>query len=64
MAGRVKEPLANTQFRVELDIGRELIAHIGGQMRRNFIRNIPGDRVKVESSSSDLSRGRIIFRAR
>ena len=62
--GRVKEALAKTQFRVELDIGDEVIAHIAGKMRKNFIRIIPGDRVKVEISPYDLSRGRIIFRAR
>lgn len=62
--GRVKEALANTQFRVELDIGGEVIAHIAGKMRKNFIRIIPGDRVKVEISPYDLSRGRIIYRAR
>ena len=48
--GRVKEALANTQFRVELDIGGEVIAHVAGKMRKNFIRIIPGDRVKVEIS--------------
>ena len=52
--GRVKEALANTQFRVELDIGGEVIAHVSGKMRKNFIRIIPGDRVKVEISPYDL----------
>ena len=60
--GRVKEALANTQFRVELDIGGEVIAHVAGKMRKNFIRIIPGDRVKVEISPYDLSRGRITYR--
>jgi len=60
--GRVKEALANTQFRVELDIGGVVIAHIGGKMRKNYIRIIPGDRVKVELSPYDLTRGRITFR--
>jgi translation initiation factor IF-1 len=60
--GRVKEALANTQFRIELDIGGTVIAHIGGKMRKNYIRIIPGDRVKVELSPYDLSRGRITFR--
>src|SRR6185369_14185140 len=62
--GRVKEALANTQFRVELDIGGEVIAHVSGKMRKNFIRIIPGDRVKVEISPYDLTRGRITYRAR
>jgi translation initiation factor IF-1 len=62
--GRVKEALANTQFRVELDIGGEVIAHVAGRMRKNFIRIIPGDRVKVEISPYDLTRGRIVYRAR
>ena len=62
--GRVKEALANTQFRVELDIGGEVIAHVAGKMRKNFIRIIPGDRVKVEISPYDLTRGRITYRAR
>ena len=54
----------NTQFRVELDIGGEIIAHVAGRMRKNFIRIIPGDRVKVEISPYDLTRGRIVFRQR
>src|SRR5580704_749898 len=62
--GRVKEALANTQFRIELDIGGEVIAHVAGRMRKNFIRIIPGDRVKVEISPYDLSRGRIVYRGR
>lgn len=62
--GRVKESLANTRFRVELDIGGQVIAHIGGKMRKNYIRIIPGDRVKVEVSPYDLTRGRITFRVR
>ena len=62
--GRVKEALANTQFRVELDLGGEVIAHVAGRMRKNFIRIIPGDRVKVEISPYDLTRGRIVYRAR
>lgn len=62
--GRVKEALANTQFRVELDNGHEVIAHIAGRMRRNFIRIIPGDRVKVEISPYDLTRGRITYRGK
>ena len=62
--GRVKTALPNTTFRVELDIGGEVIAHIGGKMRKHFIRIIPGDRVKVDISPYDLTRGRITFRIR
>ena len=62
--GRVKEALANTQFRVGLDLGGEVIAHGAGKMRKHFIRIIPGDRVKVEISPYDLTHGRITFRAR
>src|SRR5450432_1556633 len=62
--GRVKEALANTQFRIELDNGHEVIAHVAGRMRKNFIRIIPGDRVKVEISPYDLSRGPIVYRGR
>src|SRR5262245_59258272 len=62
--GRVKEALANTQFRVALDVGGECIAHIGGKMRKHWIKIVPGDRVKVELSPYDLNRGRITFRAR
>jgi translation initiation factor IF-1 len=62
--GKVKEALANTQFRVELTNGHEVIAHVAGKMRKNFIRIIPGDLVKVEISPYDLRRGRIIYRSR
>ena len=62
--GRVKEALANTQFRVELDVGGECIAHIGGKMRKHWIKIVPGDRVTVELSPYDLTRGRITFRDR
>jgi translation initiation factor IF-1 len=62
--GRVKQALANTRFRVELDIGGEVVAHIGGKMRKHYIRIIPGDRVKVEVSPYDLTKGRITFRIR
>jgi translation initiation factor IF-1 len=62
--GRVKEALANTQFRVELDMGGLVTAHIAGKMRKHYIRIIPGDRVTVELSPYDLTRGRITFRDR
>ncbi|MFO0947455.1 MAG: translation initiation factor IF-1 [Planctomycetota bacterium] len=62
--GTVMQALANTSFRVKLDNGHEILAHVGGKMRKNFIRIVPGDRVKVEVSPYDLSRGRITFRAR
>jgi len=62
--GRVKQALPNTTFRVELDIGGEVIAHIGGKMRKHFIKIIPGDRVKVDISPYDLTKGRITFRVR
>ena len=60
--GRVKEALANTQFRVELDMGGLVTAHIAGKMRKHFIRIIPGDRVTVELSPYDLTRCRITYR--
>ncbi|HZY66667.1 MAG: translation initiation factor IF-1 [Actinomycetota bacterium] len=62
--GTVNEALPNTQFRVELDNGHEVLAHISGKMRMNYIRILPGDRVKVELSPYDLSRGRITYRFR
>lgn len=62
--GRVKEALANTQFRVELANGHTVIAHVAGRMRKNFIKIIPGDTVTVEISPYDLSKGRIIYRGR
>jgi len=62
--GTVVEALANTQFRVELENGHIVLSHVAGKMRKNFIRIVPGDRVKVEVSSYDLSRGRIIYRER
>jgi len=60
--GRVTQALANTQFRVKLDNGHEVIAHIAGKMRKNFIRILPGDKVQVELSPYDLTRGRITYR--
>ena len=64
MEGRVLEALANTQFRVELDNGNQVLAHVSGRMRKNFIRIVPGDRVKVEISPYDLERGRIVYRSK
>ncbi|MGE5396446.1 MAG: translation initiation factor IF-1 [Chitinophagales bacterium] len=60
--GKVIEPLPNAMFRVELDNGHRVLAHISGKMRMNFIRILPGDRVTVELSPYDLNRGRIIYR--
>ena len=60
--GTVSKALANTQFRVALDNGHEVLAHVAGKMRKHFIRILPGDRVKVELSPYDLTRGRIVFR--
>jgi translation initiation factor IF-1 len=62
--GRVKTALPNTTFRVELDLGGEVIAHIGGKMRKHYIRIIPGDRVKLEISPYDLTKGPITYRIR
>jgi translation initiation factor IF-1 len=62
--GTITEALPNTQFRVELDNGHNVLAHISGKMRMNYIRILPGDRVKVELSPYDLSRGRITYRFR
>ena len=62
--GTVTEALPNTQFRVELDNGHNVLAHISGKMRMNYIRILPGDRVKVGLSPYDLSRGRITYRFR
>ncbi|WP_054697875.1 translation initiation factor IF-1 [Syntrophomonas palmitatica] len=60
--GKVIEPLPNAMFRVELENGYKVLAHISGKMRMNFIRILPGDRVMVELSPYDLNRGRIIYR--
>jgi len=62
--GIVTEALANTRFRVELDSGHKIIAHVAGKMRKHFIRIVPGDRVRVELSPYDLTKGRITFRER
>lgn len=62
LMGKVVESLPNTQFRVELENGHNIIAHMSGRMRKNFIRLVPGDRVEVELTPYDLSKGRISFR--
>jgi len=62
--GVVTQALANTRFRVAIDGGHEVIAHVAGRMRKNFIRIVPGDKVKVELSPYDLTKGRITFRER
>ena len=60
--GRVVQALANTQFRVEIEGGRVILAHVSGKMRKNFIRIVPGDRVVVEITPYDPNRGRIVWR--
>ena len=60
--GTIVEALPNAMFRVELDNGHLILAHVSGRMRRNFIRLVPGDRVVVELSIYDLTRGRIVYR--
>lgn len=63
--GTVMEPLPNAMFRVKLDTGNHVVlAHISGKMRMHFIRILPGDKVKVELSPYDLTRGRITYRAK
>ena len=62
LEGEVIEALPNTMFRVQLDNELEILAHISGKMRMNYIRILPGDRVKVELSPYDLTRGRITYR--
>ncbi|HZR93467.1 MAG TPA: translation initiation factor IF-1 [Gaiellaceae bacterium] len=62
--GEVAEALPSTMFRVNLDGGHSVLATISGKMRKNYIRILPGDRVRVELSAYDLSRGRITYRYR
>ena len=62
--GVVVESLPNAMFRVELESGHKVLAHVSGKMRMHFIRILPGDKVKVELSPYDLGRGRITFRNR
>jgi len=64
LKGRVVQALANTQFRVELETGQTILAHVSGRMRKHFIRIVPGDEVIVEISPYDLTKGRIIYRTR
>ena len=62
--GKVIEPLPNAMFRVELTNGHRVLAHISGKMRMHYIKILPGDKVIVELSPYDLSRGRIIYRVK
>ena len=62
--GVVVEALPNTNFKVELENGHQILAHISGKLRMNYIKILPGDKVKVELSPYDLSRGRITWRAK
>jgi translation initiation factor IF-1 len=62
--GTVIEPLPNAMFRVELDNGHRVLAHISGKMRMHFIKILPGDKVTVELSPYDLTRGRITYRSK
>ena len=62
VTGTVVEPLPNAMFRVELENGHVVLAHISGKMRRHFIRILQGDRVSVELSPYDLTRGRLVYR--
>jgi len=62
--GTVLEPLPNAMFRVELENGHKVLAHISGKMRMHFIKILPGDTVTVELSPYDLSRGRITYRSK
>ncbi|MBP9021242.1 MAG: translation initiation factor IF-1 [Syntrophobacterales bacterium] len=62
--GKVIETLPNAMFRVELENGHRVLAHISGKMRMHFIKILPGDRVKIELSPYDLTRGRITYRSK
>ncbi len=64
MEGEVVDTLPNTTFKVKLENGHEVIAHISGKMRKNYIRILTGDKVRVEMTPYDLSKGRIVYRAR
>jgi translation initiation factor IF-1 len=60
--GKVVEPLPNAMFQVELENGHRVLAHVSGKMRMHFIKILPGDRVTLELSPYDLTRGRIVYR--
>lgn len=62
--GKVIEPLPNAMFRVELENGHKVLAHISGKMRMHFIKILPGDKVTVQLSPYDLTRGRIVYRTK
>ncbi|HHO74964.1 MAG TPA: translation initiation factor IF-1 [Deltaproteobacteria bacterium] len=62
--GVVVEPLPNAMFRVELENGHQILAHISGKMRMHYIRILPGDKVQVEISPYDLTKGRIVYRSK
>ena len=62
LEGTILEAMPNAMFRVKLENDHEILAHISGKIRKNFIRLLPGDKVKVEMTPYDLSRGRITFR--
>jgi len=64
LEGEVTEALPNALFRVRLETGQVILGHVSGKIRKNFIRILPGDKVKVELSPYDLTRGRIIFRVK
>jgi len=64
LEGEVTEALPNAQFRVKVETGQMVLAHVSGKIRKHFIRILPGDRVKLEISPYDLSRGRITYRMR
>ena len=62
--GTILESMPNAMFRVKLENGHEILAHISGKIRKNFIRILPGDKVKVEMTPYDLTKGRITFRVK
>ena len=64
VTGKVVESLPNAQFKVKLETGQEILTHISGKIRKNYIRVLIGDTVKVELSPYDLTRGRIIYRVK
>ncbi len=64
VTGKVLETLPNAMFRVELENGHRVLAHISGKMRMHYIKILPGDKVKIELSPYDLARGRIVYRER